>query len=442
MVEKDFRQKLSVKNILIISPYFPPVNAADMQRVRMSLPYFADHGWIAEVVTVHERYIDISLDPLLLQSVPGDIKIHKIKALSKRWTSKLGLGSLALRSLWFYRQEVNRLLKEKSFDLIYFSTTQFPVCILGPYWKKKFGVPYVIDIQDPWHSDYYQNKPRAQRPPKHWFSYRLNKYLEPIALQHTDGLISVSPSYIRDLKEKYTAIKNIPSAVITFGAFELDLAVVQHNQHVFYPLLDPDLINVVYIGRGGADMHQSIIPLFEVFKKGLADQSNTLFARLKFYFIGTSYAAAGQGKPTILPLAQRYGIADHVVELTDRISYYHTLFTLQQADALFVPGSDDPRYTASKLYPYLLTRKPLLTIFHAESSAIPVLKEYGVQHVYSYDDIPEKKVLDFLKNLSKNPSQRQEYNLAALQKYAAKNMALQQILFFNQVLHASFQKNI
>ena len=57
------------KNLLIISPYFPPVNAADMQRVRMSLPYFADEGWNVEVVMVDENYTDIQIDPLLFEPV-------------------------------------------------------------------------------------------------------------------------------------------------------------------------------------------------------------------------------------------------------------------------------------------------------------------------------------------------------------------------------------
>src|ERR1700761_6102280 len=155
-----------------------------MHRVRMSLPYFKQFGWEAEVVTVDESYSQITKDELLLQSVPPEITIHKVKALNKKVAARLGLGNIALRSLWFYRQKVNAILKEKKVDLVYFSTTQFPVCVLGAYWKRKFGIPYVIDMQDPWHSDYYKDKPKQQRPPKYWFSYRLNKYLEPKAMRH------------------------------------------------------------------------------------------------------------------------------------------------------------------------------------------------------------------------------------------------------------------
>lgn len=411
-----------------------------MHRIRMSLPYFAVHGWDAEVVTVDEKYADLAKDELLLKSIPSQIKIHRVKAFNKKWTSKLGLGSIALRSTWFYYKKVNQLLKNKKYDLIYFSTTQFPVCILGAYWKKRFNIPYIIDMQDPWHSDYYLDKPKDQRPPKYWFSYRLNKYLEPIAMKNVGGLISVSKNYITDLKNRYPVIKNVLSATITFGASETDMQIAADNSKNFINLLDAKFINIVYIGRGGSDMYKAITPVFEALQEGLSNDKQA-FARLKFYFIGTSYAAQGQEKPTILPFAKQYGVDDQVVEITQRISYYHALFTLQKAHSIFIPGSDDPKYTASKLYPYLLTQKSLLAIFNRESSAISILKEYGVQHVYNYNDVSSNDITGFLQNLLAKTPPLQQYNETAIQKYSAENMTLQQCQFFNTVLNASHQKN-
>ncbi|MCQ6957293.1 hypothetical protein [Mucilaginibacter aquariorum] len=422
-----------MKKLLIISPYFPPANAADMQRVRMSLPYFAAYGWDAEIVMVDEKYADIIHDKLLLKSIPTDLKIHKVKALKKSLTSKLGLGSIALRSLWFYKQKVNELLKANKYDLVYFSTTQFPVCVLGPYWKKRFGVPYIIDMQDPWFSDYYQNKPKDQRPPKYWFSYRLNKYLEPIAMKSADGLISVSDDYISDLKKRYPGIKDIPSATITFGAFAPDLQIAETYSKEFPHLLCKDYTNIVYIGRGGADMEKSITPLFTSLKVGLA-KDKAAFKLLKLYFIGTSYAPNGQGKPTVMPIAKGLGIENHVIEITGRISYYHTLLTLQQADAVFIPGSDDPRYTASKIYPYLLSRKPLLAVFNKASSAIKILKEYGVKTVYDYETVTAEDINLFLSSLMTGGLGSPQYDPQVLDKYSARQMALKQCKLFDSVV--------
>ncbi|SHN23977.1 glycosyltransferase [Mucilaginibacter sp. OK098] len=386
--------------VLIISPYFPPSNAADMHRVRMSLPYFKQFGWDATVVIIDEKYSDVVQDELLVQSIPAATKIYKVKALSSALTSKVGLGSLALRSLWYYRKKVSEILKKEKYDLVYFSTTQFPLCILGAYWKKRFGIPYVIDMQDPWHSDYYQDKPKDQQPSKYWFSYRLHKYLEPIAMKQADGLISVSAGYISNLKARYPVINDIPSATITFGAFEPDLKIALDNQTKFDSLLQNGFKNIVYVGRGGVDMQKAISPVFEALKKGLAENPG-VFGKLRFYFIGTSYAPAGTGKPTILPLAKKYGLDENVVEITDRISYYHTLLTLQQADALFIPGSDDPRYTASKVYPYLLTGKPLLAIFNEKSNAVEAIKECtGDAVVLTFNEDASHLVADLFKTLT------------------------------------------
>lgn len=422
--------------MLIISPYFPPVNGADMQRVRMSLPYFAQHGWEAEVVAVDPIYTDLPHDELLVESVPANIKIHWVKALYRNRTAPFGFGGIAYRAFWFYRQTVNAILKQQQFDLIYFSTTQFQLSILGAYWKKKFKVPYVIDMQDPWHTEYYNDKPKEQRPPKYWFSYRLNKYLEPVAIKKVDGLISVSKDYIDVLKERYPAIKQIPGSVITFGAFENDLKIAVSNESKFTPLLGIGGKTIVYVGRGGMDMHNAIRPFFEALKQHLqkdAGLSNTL----KVYFIGTSYAPNGQGKPTILPLAEQYGLEKIVIEITGRIGYYHTLSTLQQADALFIPGSDNPSYTASKIYPYLLTNKPLLSIFNSKSSVVGILKEYGAAYNYTYDSTENVtgKIASFVTMVLTGKTGAVSYNKTAIQKYSAQNVTLQQCELFNKVVN-------
>ncbi|MEI6946648.1 glycosyltransferase [Paraflavisolibacter sp. H34] len=427
-----------LKRVLIISPYFPPTNAADMHRVRMSLPYFKEYGWEAEVVTVHPSFSDMAVDPLLEQSLPGDVPVHYVSALSKKWTSRLGLGSIALRSLWFFRKTGNRLLRQKKFDLVYFSTTQFPVCILGAYWKRKFGVPYVIDVQDPWHSDYYKDKPRAQRPPKYWFSYRLNKTLEPLAMNNVDGLIAVSEAYRTTLANRYANCRRIPGQTIPFGAFEPDLHLARQHRALQPSWLrgKPGQVQVVYVGRGGKDMRDAVSLLFRAFRHCL-EQDRQLFSRFHFSFIGTSYAARGKGEPTIFPLAREAGVADHVTEVTDRIPFYQTLNTLADATALFIPGSNDPQYTASKIYPYVLVRKPLLALFHPKSSAVAFLKNCRVGAVWTFDQ-QEQDIVHGIKEFLVSVALGRSVNVVpvpeVLEQYSAKEMTSRQCDLFRAVL--------
>lgn len=430
-----------MKRLLIISPYFPPANTADLQRIRMSLPYFKDLGWEAEVVTVDEKYYDVQKDPLLLQAIPLDVKIHRVKALSKKWSSKFGLGSLALRSMWFYRKEVNRILKREQFDLIYFSTTEFPICILGAYWKKKFVIPYIIDMQDPWHTEYYQDKPKNERPKKYWFSYRMHKYLEPIAMKNVGGLISVSKNYLDTLQERYSRLKKIPQAVITFGAFEKDFIIAEENDSkldLAFKRKDGQ-VNLVYIGRGGHDMKPALTTLFSAFKKGLIDQPQ-LFGNIHIHFIGTSYAANGKGISTISPVADEFELSKYVTEHTDRIGFYQSLKNLQKADGLIIIGSNQVAYTASKLYPYILAKKPLLAILHRDSSATQIIKDCKAAHFIGIDETIEtafNTMGSYLNQMDKNIMPPTDWE--KFKPYTAAYMTMKQVELFNEVISRGSQ---
>ncbi len=427
-----------MKKVLIISPYFPPANAADMQRVRMSLPYFKELGWEAEVVTCFPKYYGSNIDSLLLECVPKDVKIHYVKALSKRLTSKIGLGSLALRSLWFFKQKVNTLLRQNNYDLIYFSTTQFPLCILGPYWKNKFKIPYVIDMQDPWHSDYYEDKPKEERPPKYWFSYRLNKYLENIAMKKVDGLIAVSAQYHHDLKTRYNL--DVPCATITFGAFDEDITIAQRNISKYPPLrTSTNKIEIGYIGRGGYDMQDSIRVLFSAFKDALT-ANHSYFSQFHFNFMGTSYASQGKGVKTIEPIGRALNLDKYVTENTDRIPFYQTLNTLAEMDILFICGSNDPKYTASKIFPYLMLEKPLISIFHEESSTVGIIRNCSNATVITFQEdhqIQQEKILNFFQNYTKTNFQ---LNKKTFLPFTAKEMTVKQTTLFNNVLNFSHAK--
>ena len=429
-----------MKKVLIISPHFPPINGADMHRVRQSLPYFKDFDWEATVVTVDPDFVEADADELLLQTIPKDIQVIHVKAFQPGFTRKIGLGSLALRSLYFYRKAVNQLLKKEKFDLIYFSTTQFPVLVLGNYWSRKFKIPYVIDMQDPWHSDYYINKPKSERPPKYWFAYRLNKTLEPIAMRRVNAILAVSAAYHQILCERYSNIKPEMCHTLTFGAFEGDQAILEKHQlpnQIFDPA-DTSKIKIVYVGRAGHDMKKALSILFAGVREGL-QQHPELFKKLALYFVGTSYAAAGKGKGTVAPIAAEYGLSEIVHEHTDRVPYFEGLQLLQDADALFIPGSDDPKYTASKLYPYILAKKPLFVIFHQSSSVLDVLAKTGAGKALTFDaatDPPsqKEKVYQLINQLLSSLPLQPNTNWEAFAPHFAKAKTKQQVAIFEQAL--------
>lgn len=371
------RDDAILKRVLIISPHFPPVNAADMQRVRMLLPFFKENGWQAEVLMVAPEQIASSQDSWLLEGMPDDIPVHRIKALGLGWSRIPGLGSLGFRASRALAKAGDRLLASKQFDLVYFSTTVFPVHKLGPRWKKKYSVPFVMDYQDPWVNDYYREHPEITPPGgrlKYAVMDNLHRRMEPQVLMHCAGITSVSEAYPKQLALRYPEIKLPPVFVQAFPGAKRDFERLAPLPEA--PVFDKTDGNLhwLYIGRGGADMATALRGLFSAIRDH-ADED--LKKRVRLHFIGTSYAAAGKGQKTISPIAAEFGLENCVIENPDRMAYSKTLQYLKQADALIVPGSNDPAYTASKIYPYLLAQRPMLAIFHEKSSVVGLIEKVG-----------------------------------------------------------------
>ncbi len=394
----------------------------------MSLPYFETFGWQVEVVAVDSKYYETNLDQMLLQSIPADIKIHYVNAFEKKYTSKLGLGSLALRSLWFYRKKVNQLLKEKHFDLIYFSTTQFPVCILGAYWKNKFGIPYVIDLQDPWHTTYYLDKPKNERPPKYWFAYRINKYLEPIAFKKVDGLIAVSQKYLNDVNGRYSQLNKNNQRVITFGYSSIDLKIA--NGLALQPNSKKTLC---YIGVLGPMMNKSL----DLFFRNLSPK---LINEYQIVFKGTSYANAEKAKKSTTSFKEKYNLTN-LTENTNRLGMFEVLKELMLATGLLIIGTDDSGYTASKIYPYLQTGKPILAVLHPKSNANEILANCSNAIVINLDDEDKtvKNKLEFFAQMIEDNA----YTVTQhqLHKYSAEEMTKKQCELFAQIIDRKISVN-
>lgn len=429
------------KRLLIISPYFVPTNAADMHRVRTSLPYYTNHGWEAEIITVAPRYNDMIEDELLEKSLPAGVVIHYVKALNKRWTSKLGLGSIALRSIWFYYAAVNKLLKNASYNLIFFSTTQFPVFILAVLWKARFKIKIVFDIQDPWHTNHYKQQPKAERPKKYWFSYHLNKTLEPIAMNAVDGLISVSPGYLKTLVARYPRLNGIPAVAIPFGLHLPDLDIAKAYEYKQPSVINNSkTFNLVYIGRGGYDLIPAFRHLLKAIQLGLQTDAS-IFQQVRIQLFGTSYAAAGFGRSTFTNEVEAHGLSAIVCESTDQLAYYQTINSLRAADLLFIPGPDQKDYTASKLFPYLMAQRPILAIVHPASAATSILNKTPHAHVFSLHENQLSlisHIKTYLKNQMKLHNKGVEYTLSTISEYTSSHLTGIQTQLFDQV--CNFQK--
>ena len=396
-----------MRRVLIVSPHFPPTNAPDLQRVRMSLPYFHEYGWEPVVLAVDAAAVEAPQDPILAQTVPEDLVVHRVSAMPVKWTRRVGLGNVAYRAWFELKKTGDRILRRAPFDLVYFSTTQFVATSLGRCWRDSLRIPFVIDIQDPWRTDYYERA--GSPPPPGGWKYRFARWqanrLEGEAWKDAAGFISVSPDYLAQLKARYAWFAGKPAAVIPFGAPQRDFDLARTLPNVAPAFVrEPGILHLVSVGAVGPIMRTALEYLFAGVHQ-LRAAHPELAKKLRFHFIGTSYAPDGRAEASVLPLAESCGVADLVREETARVGYFVAIRTMLEADAIVIPGSDDPAYNPSKIATCFLADKPTLALTPKGSAMHRMAVELEFATVASWPaKEPLAPVVEFLIALLVNPT--------------------------------------
>jgi hypothetical protein len=320
----------------------------------------------------------------------------------------------------------------------------FPLYTLGPLFKSKYGIPFVIDMQDPWVSDYYDNLPYSKRPPKYLIAKFVDRVLERYTMNSVDGIVSVSLDYITDLKKRYANLNNIKFEILTFSAPEYDIEVLntikdtQTRNNI--NLIHSKDFNIVYVGRAGVDMELTISWFFKSIKELL--DLGQLPDNLKINFIGTSYDPSRNAKKTVQPIANKFNLENIVFEQTARVSYFDALNFIEKADLLFIPGSDSSSYTASKIFPYILLKKPLIAVFHEKSSVCEILEEINYPGLIKFnsstdDEYIIRTIKSNLLSIINNNTFIVNYKSELFEKYTSKNMTTKLVGFFSSVLQNS-----
>jgi glycosyltransferase involved in cell wall biosynthesis len=428
-----------MKRVLIISPNFPPIAYPDMQRVRMALPFMKECGWEPLILKVDPKEQAGIKDPLLAATLPSDLGVWQAGCVPLALTRWAGLRNVGLRSFFHIATLGNRIIETERPDIVFFSTTMFPLFALGPYWLRKHGCPYVLDFQDPWVNDYPVKGGRIGQRWKRWVMRFMAKVMEPAAVRAAAHIICVSPAYPGMIRQRYPDIANDRFSILPFAAAESDFEALD-RYHVVQSIFVPGDGNVhwVYVGVCPPAMAFALRGFFSALRYARAAAPDSV-RNLRVHFVGTSYAPGAEAMKSVEPIANEYGVGDLVIEQTERIPYFEALRCLRDADALIVPGSDDSGYTASKIYPYILAKKPMLAIFHEKSSVVQVLTATCAGTVVTFNEEDTSDSISttiferwFCGNWKTEPSTE----WSEFQRYTAREMTIRLCKCFDEIVSA------
>jgi hypothetical protein len=338
------------------------------------LPSF---GWEPIILTVDEKHYEESLDLNLTKILPKHQKIEKVNAFEI--TKPRLIGDIGLRAFFQLRKKALSIVKKDKIDFVYIPIPSFYVSLIGSYLHRKTGVKYGIDYIDPWVHVFPGSEKIFSR---HWFSTKLAKLLEPMAVKNASLITGVADGYYKGVQQRNPYLmQSCVFGAMPYGGEEEDHLAVKHLGLKPYLFKKNNKVLLVY---AGAMLPKAYQPLEEIFKAIVLNKE--FFACAEFHFIGTGKSTNDLNGYNIKPLAEKYGLWKSVVfEYPQRMPYLDVLVHLDAADAVFILGSTEPHYTPSKTYQAVLSCKPIFAVLHTRSTAQEVLEKTNAGIVLSFD---------------------------------------------------------
>jgi glycosyltransferase involved in cell wall biosynthesis len=364
-----------MRRVLMVSPHFPPDSSAASHRVRLLAPHLEEAGWSPTVVTLERSAYEGRLDPALEGLVPSSLRVVRAPAWRAASTRRVGLGDLGLRALSGLRRTCRALLSAERFDALFITVYPVYPALLGAGLKSTFGVPFVLDYQDPWVGAWGESVGGGPGGAPDWksrASRRLGTWLEPRAVNAADAIVAVSQGTIDGIVERIPAAARVPHGVIPLGFEAADFAALRHRPQIERRVAAGDgVVHVCYVGT----LLPKGIGTLRLLLRGLARAraEDGTAARLRLHFFGTSNQSVSTVE-RVLPIARECGVADAVTETPGRLDYLDALAVLVDASAIVLLGSSERHYTASKLFPALLAKRPIVALFHEASSVVSILR--------------------------------------------------------------------
>jgi hypothetical protein len=368
-----------LKKILIISPHFPPSNLAAVHRSRLFAQHLPGFGWEPVILMVDEKYYEEKLDYNLAELLPQDLRMEKVKAFPV--TKPRLVGDLGLRAFFQLRRKARQLIKQEKIDFLYIPIPSFYTALLGRWLYATTKVKYGIDYIDPWVHRFPGSDKLFSR---HWLSWKLAGFLEPIAVKKASLITGVAEGYYKGVQERNKhLVQTCLFGSMPYGGEKKDHIKVKELG------LKPYLFQKAEEGRhllvyAGAMLPKAYGPL-EAIMQAMA-KTPDLFQHLQIHFIGTGKSTDDEKGYNIRPLAEKYGIWEkNIFEYPARIPYLDVLVHLEAASGVFILGSTEIHYTPSKVYQAVLSKKPILSVLHQGSTACEVIRTTNAGVVLGFD---------------------------------------------------------
>ncbi len=394
------------KKVLIISYYFPPAGGPGVQRILKFVKYLPKFGWEPVVVTVKDGDFP-AIDESLCADILKNVSVYRIKAyepyaIYRKITGKskneaIPVGVLAknddssfiekfakwIRSNVFIpdarigwipllNRNIKSIIDKEKPAVLLSSSPPHSLQIAARKIAKKFRLPWILDLRDPWTDIYYYQNSLRTKPAK-----CLDKYYEKKCLTSANTVLTVSPSIIRNLYENYN-LKNLK--LVYNGYDKRDIAIV--NEPTPY-----DKFRISYIGN--MKTNQNPGGLWKALKS-LVETNNGFQKDLQIRLTGKIHSDIKIG-------LKQTGLLNYC-SFSDYVPHSMAVRKMKEAAALLfiIPQSKDNRgILTGKIFEYLAVGRPLISVGPVTGDAAKIIRKAKGGEMYDYENSInlEKRIL-------------------------------------------------
>ncbi len=409
-----------MKNILIVSFYWPPSGKASHHWPLKMANRLLEEGWLPTILTVKEDTFS-EPDPDLVDAVDPRIKVIRTKfwdpfTVYKKLLGKsddsslvaseaLSLTNKSIKqkiSIWIrmnlfvpdarvgwivpgYRGARN-LLKNKKFDAILSNGPPHSTHLLAKKISKKFVIPLVSVFIDPWVDiAYYKNQKRSS------FTAWLDNKLEKSVIKSSSKLIFVTNTMKKYFEKKYDSIED-KSHLLYWGYNEENFIDVKKRVN------DEEL---VILHAGNIFDYQNPLHFWKEVKREIENGK-----KIKIRFVGT---VSPMIKKTILEFK-----LDDITEYKGFLPYGKVIDEIVNSDLLLVCATE-PRHVPGKLFEYMRSGNRVIAFGEKNEEVKEILNRTNAGELFSYKDD--------LEGVLKTKSIKT--NMEEVKKFDRNNIALQ-----------------
>ncbi|MCZ4409352.1 glycosyltransferase family 4 protein [Cryomorphaceae bacterium 1068] len=419
-----------MKNLLIITYYWPPAGGAGVQRWLKFSKYLPEFGWHPIILTVDPDQASYpQRDESLLKEVGDEVEVFRTKSFEPLQLYAKAAGkervpyggfsneksnssfSRFLRGNFFIpdaRRGWNRfaiakakeIISSREIDCVITTGPPQSTHLIGLSLKRQLGIKWGVDLRDPWTDIYYNEKMLRTQ----WAENRDAK-LEKQTLQEADFCITVSNGFVELFKQKVDRAYH----VVTNGFDEQDLVNVVPRKSA-----ESKKLIISYTGTM-SDIYEP-----DVFFEALARYGGSFELRI-----------AGSISEGVQKKIDDCGISESVNYL-GYLSHADALKEMSNADLLLLISpmvKNSKGIIPGKLFEYLAFHKPIVAIADNEGGDIErILKQTGAGEVFSRTN--NGGILKWINTLGSTSIAN---NSEMIQKYHRRNLTKQLVEQLNKI---------